>query len=101
MEPTSVAEDFLREHASAFSRALERFGEEAKGYLLAERLAMTLSKSFPETVSADKLKQRREELFGQAMEQGGLFAELLDVLDELCWLLISRPKGLLRGRTVI
>ncbi len=100
MDPSPVAEDFLRTNAIGFTRALERFGEEAKGYLLAERLAMTLAKSFPETVSADKLKLRREELFGHAMEQGGLFAELLDVLDELCWLLISRPKGLFGGTSL-
>jgi hypothetical protein len=87
--PTDAAKVYLRVAARGFLECMELFRKEASNYLLAERLAMTLAHSFPETVSQTGLKRQRAALFGQAMEQGGLYAELLRVLDELVWRLMA------------
>jgi hypothetical protein len=73
-------------------RKLALFHEGVKGYLLAERLAMTLSKTFPETVSRESLRNQRAALFGPPMDSGGLYQELLDTLDELLYRQL--PHGL-------
>jgi len=88
-EPNETAKAYLRVVGRAFSENMDRFREEASSYLLAERLAMTLAHAFPEAVSQAGLKRQRTALFGQAMEQDGLYAELLRVLDELVWLLLG------------
>ena len=85
-EPTDAAAAFLAAHKEHFSRTLATFHEEVTGYLLAERLAMTLSKAYPDAVSQKGLLKERTALFGHPMQQGGLYAELVEVLEELVWL---------------
>ncbi|MFV0422261.1 BPL-N domain-containing protein [Oleidesulfovibrio sp.] len=89
--PTVESKAYWQNHHSEFMRKLELFHEGVKGYLLAERLAMTLSKTFPETVSRESLRNQRAALFGPPMDSGGLYQELLDTLDELLYLQL--PHG--------
>ncbi|QJT10563.1 BPL-N domain-containing protein [Oceanidesulfovibrio marinus] len=85
MEPSDEAIRVLEEEATAFERALTGFHDEVSSYLLAERLAMTLSRTYPDAVSQKALQERREAIFGQAMEQSGLYADLLSTLDRVLW----------------
>lgn len=78
--------DFAKAGEVGFATALDRFEAQATPYFLAERLSMTLYKSHPDKVSSEALTERRNALFGWPMEQGGLYAELLDHLDELAFL---------------
>ncbi len=55
------------------------------GYLLAERLAMTVFHSAPEAVSKEGLREQRRALFGIPPEPGGIFADLAALLEELYW----------------
>lgn len=90
--PVDEAAAWLEPRAGAFADQLERFHRELHGYLLAERLAMTFARSLPDTVSRRALTARREALFGTSMEPGGLFAPLLEVVDETAWrVLAHRP----------
>ncbi|CAM2061342.1 Biotin--protein ligase [Desulfovibrionales bacterium] len=82
---TADATTFLEARQTTFLEALAAFQREATGYLMAERLAITLSSTMPNAVSQESLKRQRAALFGQAMEQNGLFAVLQEVLDELVW----------------
>ncbi|SBW04894.1 conserved hypothetical protein [uncultured delta proteobacterium] len=75
----------------AFVPAFRAFAKRATNYLLAERLAMTLSKDLPETLVPEKLLAERTAIFGasgMAAHTGGMLAELLPVLDELAFLQI-------------
>lgn len=82
-EPTEEARKHLDEHRSAFAAALQEFRQGVSGYLLAERLAMTLAKTFPEAVSQEALKRQKAALFGEPMEYAGPYGVLLTTLDAL------------------
>lgn len=84
--PTPAATGYWNTSKKGFLRRLALFHKGVTGYLLAERLAMTLAKTFPETVSRHNLKDQRAALFGPPMASGGLYAELLEVLDQLVFL---------------
>ncbi|GFM35985.1 BPL-N domain-containing protein [Desulfovibrio psychrotolerans] len=86
--PTKAALDYWNSVSDAFLTKLRLFHEGVRGYLLAERLAMTLSKTFPETVSHASLKNQRAALFGPPMASGGLYLELLDTIDTVMYLLL-------------
>lgn len=86
MPPCKTAERYWKENRDAFLRDLTLFHQGVTGYLLAERLAMTLSKTFPETVSRQSLKEQRTALFGPPMASGGLYLRLLETLDTLVFL---------------
>lgn len=62
------------------------------GYLLAERLAMTVFHSDPGAVAADGLKEQRRALFGLPPEPGGIHADLVSILEELYWRLHSNRQ---------
>ncbi len=86
--PTPDAEHYWCQHRERFLTQLRLFQEGVTGYLLAERLAMTLSKTFPEAVTRELLKNQRTALFGPPMDSGGLYVELLEILDELLFRLM-------------
>ncbi len=71
---------YWREHSENFREKINLFRKGVKGYLLAERLAMTV-----EVVSPGTLKEQRNSLFGPLPGIGGLFAELLGEMEELYW----------------
>ena len=85
----------LNDAANAFRRAQEDninrlwplFAQGVEGYLLAERLATTLSSTLPDVVDRRGLKVQREALFGPPMTGGGIYHELIEILDELVFLL--------------
>jgi hypothetical protein len=80
--PSSAAVDYLSEIADGFSRDLESFRHGLTGYLMAERLAMTMSES-ANPIPPRELKARREALFGPPMQLGGLHGKLQQRLEEL------------------
>ena len=88
MEPLLAANTYWQKHAPAFLETLERFRVGLTGYLLAERLAMTVSES-SNAIPGKGLKKQRAALFGPPMDYGGLYGEMLTVLDELIQLLLT------------
>nr|WP_287411203.1 BPL-N domain-containing protein [Pseudodesulfovibrio sp.] len=55
------------------------------GYLLAERLSMTVFHSDPLAISKENLREQRRALFGIPPEPGGIHADLVTLLEELYW----------------
>ncbi len=88
-KPRAGSLQFWEEHKEALAEAMEMFRKGCIQYLLAERLALTLAKSLPETVSTAMLKDQRESLFGPPMQAGGLYRSLMEPLDELAFLQLA------------
>ena len=84
-EPTDAALAFWREHADRFRTLMRLLTGGLSGYLLAERLSMTVFHSDPDAVSKEGLREQRRALFGQPPEPGGLFADVTRILEELYW----------------
>jgi hypothetical protein len=82
IEPTEAAGDHLASMAKEFSEILEDFRHGLTGYLLAERLAMTMSES-ANPIPGRELQEERAALFGPPMQAGGLCGELQSRLEEL------------------
>lgn len=93
LEPGAAAKAYWRENAPRFLETLSLFRHGLTGYLLSERLAMTVSgtaNAIPENV----LSEQRMALFGSShMTFGGLFAELLQTMDELVALILTEPEA--------
>ncbi len=81
---TEAARDYWREKAAEFGRLAELFHQGVTGYLLSERLAMTVLHSAPEALYPRGLRGQREALFGPPPSSGGLYADLSRILEELC-----------------
>lgn len=92
-KPSSAALAFWRERGEAAVSAAALFAEGCVQYFLAERLAMTLTKSLPEALPPGMLKGQRDALFGPPMQAEGLYREMLDTLDELAFLQLSVPEA--------
>ncbi len=86
-EPADEALDFWRAHCADFTGTMRLFHQGLSGYLLAERLAMTLA-SAPDAVCLTGLKQQRAALFGPPPGSGGLYGRMLPVLEELARLIL-------------
>lgn len=86
--PDSRAIAYWEEQRPAFMEKLDLFRHGLAGYLLAERLAMTVSGT-ANAIPDEALKEQRMVLFGKRMDYGGLFGELVKVMDELLWLSIT------------
>lgn len=70
-----------------FASAFMVFRQGVEGLLLAQRLASTV----PEAVPRVLLEEQKRALFGSAMEGGGLYRELMDILDALLFVhLVNR-----------
>ncbi|WP_319541751.1 BPL-N domain-containing protein [uncultured Pseudodesulfovibrio sp.] len=63
------------------------------GYLLAERLSMTVFHSDPQAVSKEGLREQRRALFGTPPEPGGIHADIVTLLEELYWRLSRQQKS--------
>jgi len=83
--PCDDALAFWRKRRDRFKVLMELLTGGLSGYLLAERLAMTVFHSDPETVSQQGLREQRAALFGVPPEPGGLSADLSALLEELYW----------------
>lgn len=77
------------EEKERISRVMEVFSRGCCQYLLAERLALTLSRIDPDAVPPSLLKDQRESLFGPPMQAEGLYREIMEPLDELAYLQLS------------
>lgn len=66
-----------------FESLLAQFCQGAEAWLMASRLAAMLAPTMPDAVAGEGLARQRAELFGQAMQGGGLAGELL-LLVEAC-----------------
>ena len=86
-EPNDAALDFWRQNSPKFKVLMEILTNGLSGYLLAERLSMTVFHSSPDAVSTEGLREQRRALFGIPPEPGGIHADLAAMLEELYWLL--------------
>ncbi|QGY40052.1 biotin--protein ligase [Pseudodesulfovibrio cashew] len=86
-EPDDAALAFWKRRRDQFAVLMKLLAGGLSGYLLAERLAMTVFHSDPEAVSQAGLLEQRRALFGRPPEPGGIHADLAAMLEELYWLL--------------
>ena len=91
--PGEAAARFWRKAAPGFARDMELFRAGLGGYLLAERLAMTVLHSSPGSVPGRCLKEQRAALFGPPPASGGVYESLLRPLEELGFLLWRDAQG--------
>lgn len=89
LPPGRASENMWNARKDDLLQKMEIFSRGANDYLLAERLAMTLARSSPETLSNRLLGRQKEALFGERMRPGGLYKEITDVVDNLIWLQIE------------
>ncbi|MCK9240672.1 BPL-N domain-containing protein [Desulfocurvus sp.] len=82
LEPGPGAARLWLARRAEFMERLEQFRHGLAGYLLAERLAMTMSGTI-NAIPEEVLTGQRLALFGAHMDFGGLFAPLLETMDEL------------------
>ncbi len=100
LPPCPEARNHWERTRETFVPAFRDFARQATSYLLAERLAMTLSKDLPDALSPEKLLAERAAIFGapgmtaHAAQAGALLGDLLPVLDELAFLQL-RGTGVL------
>lgn len=85
VEPNDSALAFWRENRDRFRVLMDLLVGGVTGYLLAERLSMTVFHSTPGAVSKESLKEQRRALFGMPPEPGGIHADLVGILEELYW----------------
>lgn len=84
-EPTPQAKTLWQSHAALFAKSFELFYHETEELLLARRLAATL----PDAVPAHMLQEQRHRLFGSAMHGGGMYQQLMNVLDAVLFLVLQ------------
>lgn len=86
LTPSGEAQAFLDYRRREFSRDVELLARGLTGYLLAERLALTLARVDPEAVPERGLREARFTLFGPPPgaggQAGGLCGRVLEVLEE-------------------
>ena len=70
-------------------RLCRDFCARTRGYLLQERRILATSPSSPEASASPDLQRLKQELFGKFPGYGGLYGEILRLLDELLWLQFS------------
>ena len=91
VEPCDEALAFWKDHRDRFRVLMTLLVNGLTGYLLAERLSMTVFHSDPDAVSAEGLREQRRALFGLPTEPGGIHSDLVGMLEELYWRL--SPTG--------
>ena len=86
LAPGLAAREYWHAARPQFAKLASLFFAGAEGYLLACRLAATLSPSLPQAVDKQGLAARCVALFGHAMQGGGIVEELLTIVEELIYL---------------
>ena len=81
--PTAEARDLLSTNLATLRPLAARFKQEGVEYLLTERLSQTLTRTLPDMLPPSVLKKQRAALFGPPMRAGGIYLELLDILDAI------------------
>ncbi|MBI9078539.1 MAG: biotin--protein ligase [Pseudodesulfovibrio sp.] len=85
VKPDAATLAFWKQHSPEFKVLMDLLANGLSGYLLAERLSMTMFHSSPEAVSTQGLCEQRRALFGTPPEPGGIHADLAILLEELYW----------------
>ncbi len=93
MEPDDATLDFWKQHRSRFGALMDLLSDGLSGYLLAERLSMTVLHSSPDAISGKGLREQRRALFGIPPEPGGIHADVTLILEELYWKLALHSSG--------
>ncbi|MFP4072031.1 MAG: BPL-N domain-containing protein [Desulfovibrionales bacterium] len=88
-DPAESTVQLWEEKSRRFMPLLERFQAEMLDYLRAERFVLSTSPSSPEASSSARLQLKREHLVGKFPGYGGMYAELVHVLDDLFWTIIA------------
>lgn len=88
-QPDEATLAFWEKQSPKFKALMEMLTNGLTGYLLAERLAMTVFHSSPDAVSTEGLREQRRALFGIPPEPGGIHSDLVGLLEELYWHLSS------------
>ena len=92
-EPDDDTLAFWKRNSDKFKVLMQLLTNGLSGYLLAERLSMTVFHSDPDAVSKEGLKEQRRALFGIPPNPGGIHADLVALLEELYWrLAVSEAK---------
>jgi len=91
-EPDNTTLAFWKTHKDRFRVLMDLLVNGLTGYLLAERLSMTVFHSDPDAVSKAGLREQRRALFGMPPEPGGIHADLVGFLEELYWRLARRGQ---------
>jgi len=90
MTPTDASRRFFERKQDEFMKNMELLAKGLSGYLLAERLALTLSRVDPEAVPERGLREAKLTLFGPppgaAGMGGGLCGAILSILEEYIFL---------------
>lgn len=86
LTPSPAALAYRQKIRPRFKELINLFYAGAEGYLLACRLAQTLSPFLPDAVDARGLNNQRDMLFGKAMSGGGIVEELLTMTEEIIYL---------------
>lgn len=76
--------------ARHFAETFQEFRKQAEVCLLTQRLCATLASTDAELRLCGCLRDQRVELFGTAMQGGGLYQELMDALDPLLFLTLRQ-----------
>jgi hypothetical protein len=84
-KPNDEALAFWKENRDRFRVLMGLLVGGLTGYLLAERLSMTVFHSDSAAVSKEGLTEQRRALFGKPPEPGGIHADLVSLLEELYW----------------
>ncbi|SMF27623.1 BPL-N domain-containing protein [Desulfovibrio gilichinskyi] len=92
LEPNDEALQMWVSCKTDFLRYMEIFEKGVTGYLLAERLAMTMRRVEPHSVFPRGLKEQRNALFGPPPGAGGMYAKLLSTLEELTWIINKKRQ---------
>ncbi|WP_147822309.1 BPL-N domain-containing protein [Salidesulfovibrio onnuriiensis] len=90
-EANESARTYWNEVSGRFSELMRLMHEGVTGYLLAERLAMTVLHSGPSAINPRVLRENRAALFGKPPAPGGLYVQLAASLEELYWHLHKSP----------
>jgi len=92
--PSQDSRQFFERRRDDFSRSMELLATGLSGYLLAERLALTLCRVDPDAVPERGLKEARITLFGPPPgtggTSGGLCGKILSVLEECIYLTANK-----------
>ena len=88
-KPDNETLAFWNDKRDRFKLLMDLLVNGLTGYLLAERLSMTVFHSDPEAVAVKGLREQRRALFGLPPEPGGIFVDLSAMLEELYWRLSS------------
>ena len=86
LAPSPAALAYWDDIRSSFDRQIHLFATKAEEYLLACRLAATLSPLVPDVVGQQELNRQQQEIFGHPMSGGGLVQQLLESAEELVYL---------------